>query len=248
MEQHKIHAVLVVDDEENIGKAVTRILKKYGIRTVFAPSGEAALAEIQNTDSPFPVIISDQRMPGMKGYEFLEKSIDLLPGSIRILMSGYSDLDAVIESVNKGRIHRFIPKPWKNEELVNAVREGIEQHELVFENQRLLRTAKEQNKKLHEVAQEFRRKTGRHKKTISQLNREIETLEKKIESLEHTPERIRETGLKEVENLLFEKDLLTFDGIGRVYQSTLDELYEQLSDTARRSGFSLPGSPGEGSS
>ena len=237
------HTVLVVDDEESIGKAVGRLLKANGIRTSFALSGEAALKTIRTSRTEFPVILSDQRMPGMKGYEFLEKSIELLPDSFRILMSGYSDLDAVIEAVNKGRIHRFIPKPWKNEELVNAVQEGLERYDLANENQELLQTAKEQNKKLHDVAAELRRKTGEHRKTLARLDREIRALENKIESLEMTPERVRKKGLKEVETLLSRKNLLNDRGINEVHRRTLEELYEQIHDTALRCGFSMPDFP-----
>lgn len=240
MESTDEHTVLTVDDDENIGKAVIRILKTKGIRTAFASSGEAALETIRNSEIFFPVILSDQRMPGMKGYEFLEKSIDLLPDSFRILMSGYSDLDAVIEAVNKGRIHRFIPKPWKNEELLNAVMEGIEQYDLANENQRLLDTVKQQNEKLRDITTELRKKTGEDRKTLSQLDREIKALENRIASLEPTPERIREKGLKEVEDLLVKKDLLNREGINRVYRLTLEELYEQISATAMRAGFSIP--------
>ena len=248
MESTDEHTVLVVDDDESIGKAVGRILKAKGIRTAFASSGEAALETIRNTEIFFPVILSDQRMPGMKGYEFLEKSIDFLPDSFRILMSGYSDLDAMIEAVNKGRIHRFIPKPWNNEELLNAVLEGIERYDLANENQKLLDTAKEQNKKLRDVAIELSKKTGEHRKTLSQLDREIKALENRIQSLEPTSERIREKGLKEVEDLLFKKGLLNGEGINRVYLRTMEELYEQISDTALRAGLSIPDFTERGSS
>ncbi|MCF8044845.1 MAG: response regulator [Desulfarculaceae bacterium] len=248
MDSPSEHTILVVDDEESICKAVRRILKSHGIRTAFAGSGEEAMEIIRNCSAPFPVILSDQRMPGMKGHEFLEKSIEFLPDSIRILMSGYADLDAMIESVNKGRIHRFIAKPWKNEELLNTVQESLEQYDLANENRVLLQTVKNQNKKLHEVALELRRKTGGHRKTISQLDREIKALESKIEALEPTPERIRNTGVKEVEALLLQKDLLNPEGINRVYHRTLEELSEQIHDTASRCGISIHDPLGEGSS
>ena len=240
MESTAEHTVLVVDDDENIGKAVRRILKTKGIRTAFESSGEAALETIRKTEIFFPVILSDQRMPEMKGSAFLEKSIELLPDSFRILMSGYSDLEAVIEAVNKGRIHRFIPKPWSNEELLNAVLEGIERYDLANENQALFTTVKEQNKKLRDITVELRNKTGEHRKTISQLDREIQALENRIESLEPTPEKIREKGLKAVEDLLLKKGLLNGEGINRVYRQTIEELHEQISDTALRAGISIP--------
>lgn len=248
MDSPNEHTILVVDDDESVGKAVRRVLKSHGIRTAIAGSGEEALEMIRNSSVPFPVALSDQRMPGMKGHELLEKSIELLPDSIRILMSGYSDLNAMIESVNKGRIHRFIAKPWKNEELLNTVRESIEQYDLVNENRALLKTAKKQNKKLHEVARNLQKNTGEHRKTISRLDREIQALENRIESLEPAPEKMRERGLKEVEDLLLKKGLLNGEGIKGVYRHTLEELHEQISDTALRAGISIPDFLDEGAS
>ena len=245
MESTDEHTVLVVDDDENIGKAVRRTLKTKGIHTAFAGSGQEALNIIRNAAVPFAVVLSDQRMPGMKGHEFLEKCIEFLPDSIRILMSGYADLDSMIESVNKGRIHRFIAKPWKNKDLLNTVQESLEQYDLVNENQALLKTVKEQNKKLYQVAHKLRKSTGERRKTISQLDRDIEALENRIKSFEPTAERIREKGVTEVGPLLFKKDLLNVEGINRVYRQTLEELAEQIHDTATRSGFSIPDFPGE---
>lgn len=106
--------VLYVDDEENnliSFKAVFRI--KYNILT--AISGEEAIKQLRN--NTVHVIITDQRMPQMTGVEFLENILDEFPLPTRILLTGYADMNAVIDAVNKGKIFHYLTKPWNEEEL-----------------------------------------------------------------------------------------------------------------------------------
>ncbi|MDB5031644.1 response regulator [Mucilaginibacter sp.] len=106
--------VLYVDDEENnlfSFKATFRI--KYNILT--AISGDAALKLME--EKPVEIIITDQRMPAMTGVEFLEKVIEKFPDPIRILLTGYADMGAVVDAVNKGKIFHYLTKPWNEEEL-----------------------------------------------------------------------------------------------------------------------------------
>jgi response regulator RpfG family c-di-GMP phosphodiesterase len=106
--------VLYVDDEENnliSFKAVFRI--KYNI--LIAISGEEAIKLLRN--NTVHVIITDQRMPQMTGVEFLENILDEFPLPTRILLTGYADMNAVIDAVNKGKIFHYLTKPWNEEEL-----------------------------------------------------------------------------------------------------------------------------------
>jgi response regulator RpfG family c-di-GMP phosphodiesterase len=106
--------ILYVDDEENnllSFKATFRI--KHHVLT--ALSGDDAL-KILST-SQVDIIITDQRMPQMTGVEFLEKVIESFPDPIRILLTGYADMSAVVDAVNKGKIFHYVTKPWNEEEL-----------------------------------------------------------------------------------------------------------------------------------
>lgn len=110
--------VLYVDDEENnlhAFKATFRL--KYNVYT--ALSGAQAL-EIVKAD-PIHIIITDQRMPEMTGVQFLEEVIAIAPNPMRILLTGYADLDAVIDSVNKGKIFHYLSKPWEEKELDDTI-------------------------------------------------------------------------------------------------------------------------------
>lgn len=113
MSNNKI-TILYVDDEMNnliSFKAVFRI--KYNVLT--AISGEEAIKLLKN--NTVDIIITDQRMPNMTGVEFLESILDEHPDPIRILLTGYADMNAVIDAVNKGKIFHYLTKPWNEEEL-----------------------------------------------------------------------------------------------------------------------------------
>ena len=106
--------ILYVDDEENnlfSFKATFRI--KYNVLT--ALSGDGALAILEK--NLVHIIVTDQRMPGMTGVEFLEKVLEKYPDPMRILLTGYADMDAVVDAVNKGKIFHYLAKPWDEEEL-----------------------------------------------------------------------------------------------------------------------------------
>lgn len=115
--------ILCVDDEPGILRALTWVLnKEYHVST--ADSGNDALKILQDQD--FDVIISDQRMPGMMGADLLEKVRQLRPRTMRILLTGYSDIEYILDSINKGEIFRFIKKPWHIPELKRIVAEAVD--------------------------------------------------------------------------------------------------------------------------
>lgn len=113
--------VLCVDDEPNILRSLRWLLQKE-FDVEVASSGQEGLALVKQTH--FDVIISDQRMPGMMGSEFLREVRKISPSSMRLLLTGYSDLPAILRSVNEGEVFRFINKPWKFQELLQVVGEA----------------------------------------------------------------------------------------------------------------------------
>ncbi|MBF0288887.1 MAG: response regulator [SAR324 cluster bacterium] len=142
--------ILVVDDEENNLVNLKGALEEdYCIIT--AANGKEALTIVQSEDNPekIRVIISDQRMPELTGVEFLEKTIPIIPKTIRIILSGFSDIDAIIDAINKGQVYKFIRKPFDREELRVTVKRALELFEL--EDQNVLLTAS--NRKLAELNQ-----------------------------------------------------------------------------------------------
>lgn len=130
------YTVLVVDDEPaNLDKLRRTLIRDY--RVLEASSAEQALDLLAREQ--IDVIITDQRMPGLSGTELLEKTYQLNPNLVRIILTGYTEVQDLIAAINAGRVERYITKPWEPELLLAAVREGVERLELVRENERLNR-------------------------------------------------------------------------------------------------------------
>ncbi|MDX2129272.1 MAG: response regulator [Chloroherpetonaceae bacterium] len=115
--------LLIVDDEEYMLQTLTYLFEEF---TIFKASNGFDAIQILEKNKDIDVIISDQRMPKMTGSEFLAKAKVMSPNTTRILLTGYSDLDATISSVNNGEIFRYIMKPWNRERLISTVELGIE--------------------------------------------------------------------------------------------------------------------------
>ena len=113
--------LLIVDDEEEIVLSFTEILKKYF--TVYSTSEVTEALQIFKEKRP-KIIISDQRMPEIKGLDFLEEIKKTDPATIRILISGFSDIEVLIKAVNNGLLYKYIEKPCDTKELINATIEG----------------------------------------------------------------------------------------------------------------------------
>lgn len=229
------HTVLIVDDEEMVGKAIGRLLKKIGVKYVYLDSGTEGLKRLETTQKPFSLILSDQRMPGMPGSEFLEKAKKIAPNTIRYLITGYSDVDAITDAVNKGAIHRYVSKPWNSKTLIETIQSGLEQHELIMENHRLFTLAKNQNTKLYQLNLQLKKSTEKHKLKITQLDDEIQQLNARLEKGFK-----RRNYVSEVEALLRENKMLEPEKLNLLYAALMKELFEQFQDIATRNGFEMP--------
>jgi PAS domain S-box-containing protein/diguanylate cyclase (GGDEF)-like protein len=119
--------VLVVDDEPGIRSALARVLRRDGYRILTASDGNEALALLAL--HPVQVIVSDQRMPGMSGTELFGVVKELYPDTMRIILSGYTDLKVVTDSVNRGAVFRFLTKPWDDDLLREQVRDAFSRHQ-----------------------------------------------------------------------------------------------------------------------
>jgi CheY-like chemotaxis protein len=123
--------VLAVDDEIHVLNALRRTLRReYNIFT--ATSGEDALVVMEQED--IALIITDYRMPGMTGLELLEKILQKCPDTIRMIITSYADQKLLMDAINVGHVHRYIPKPWEPEEVRSIVREGIGAYERIRAN------------------------------------------------------------------------------------------------------------------
>lgn len=119
-------SLLLVDDEESVIAALKRLLRRSGYRILSATSGAEALDILATHE--VQVILSDQRMPGMSGAELLARVKDMYPRTVRMVLSGYADLDAVTEAVNRGAIYKYLTKPWNDNEVREVIRAAFQHH------------------------------------------------------------------------------------------------------------------------
>ena len=131
----KQHTILFVDDEQSILSALRRVVRRESFKVLTAESGAEALVLLRQHD--VSVIVSDQRMPGMIGAEFLARSKEVAPHAVRLMLTGYSDVETATRAINEGEILRFITKPWDDEDLRTALREAASRYALEERNRQL---------------------------------------------------------------------------------------------------------------
>lgn len=144
-------ALLIVDDEETIVEMLQKLFAShYHVRTAY--SAKEALRLLEEGFSP-QVILADQRMPSMSGAEFLAASILHVPKAVRIVLTGYTDVKDILESINYGHIYRFLTKPFHNADMLEAVRLSFEHYALSTQNTELTET----NERLSDANKEIYR-------------------------------------------------------------------------------------------
>lgn len=150
MEQPQHGATLLfVDDERNVLSALRRVFRPLGYKTLLANGGQEALQILEN--DAVDVIVSDMRMPEMTGAEFLQQAAERWPDTLRILLTGYSDIESAIKAINDGHIYRYINKPWDDNDLKLVIRQAVEQKQLLGEKARLEALTQQQNEELKKL-------------------------------------------------------------------------------------------------
>jgi FixJ family two-component response regulator len=159
--------ILLVDDEANILSALTRLLRPLGYNILRAGGGKEGLEVLAQHE--VGVIVSDQRMPEMTGVEFLRKAHELYPDTVRIVLSGYTDLNSVTDAINHGAIYKFLTKPWEDDLLRANIEEAFQRYEMKRENYRL-------NHELEKRVEEKTLEVTRNLKTLRVSQEILESL------------------------------------------------------------------------
>ena len=120
------YKILVVDDEPANLRSLSRLFRE-DFEVFTATSGAEALELLKQHD--VAVLITDQRMPGMTGIELLKNTVSIRPRMVRIILTGYTDVDALVEAINCGQVYRYVAKPWSNDDLRLTVRRALENYE-----------------------------------------------------------------------------------------------------------------------
>ena len=178
------HTIMAVDDEPAMLQSLRHLFARE-YRVLTAEGGHAALELLGRED--VHAILSDQRMPGMTGEAFLAQARGVRPDAVRILFTGYADIQAVVGAVNTGQIFRYVLKPFDPAELQGVVRQAVEHHDLVVDRRRLAEELRAARERLARVDAELREavelkrallETGRLRADVDDLAARVSALEK----------------------------------------------------------------------
>ncbi len=181
MDNQYDHVLMLVDDEQSILSSLKRVFRNKGYQILSAGSGSQGLEILEGTEKRVSLIISDQRMPDMTGVRFLERAKKIFPDAIRFLLTGYTDMEAVIDAVNLGEIHRYLTKPWDDDDLLLQVQQALQQYELVAENLRLTKLTRKQNARLNELNRGLEKKVAERTLEITKKNKKLNEINLKLE-------------------------------------------------------------------
>ena len=174
----KPHLLAVDDEQDNLDLIQRALRTEFDVSTSL--SGKDALRLFEDKD--FTIILSDQRMPEMTGVDFLKESLKRQPTATRILITGYSDIESVIDAVNKGSIHRYIKKPWRKDELIREIQEALQFQRLVFDNQRMVEELRDANEKLEAQQLLLQKNLDERSRELFEANQRLTLLNEKLKS------------------------------------------------------------------
>jgi putative nucleotidyltransferase with HDIG domain len=167
------HTVLFVDDELNILKAVQRLLRHEPMKVVCASRAQEALELLERTQAQ--VVVTDQRMPEMSGVDLLSEVRERHSDVVRMMLTGYTEMNVAVEAINRGEIFRLITKPWNDEELKATLRQAFDHYDLKQEIKRLNQVTREQNFKLQDMNRNLEQKVRDRTKQVAEKHHELRT-------------------------------------------------------------------------
>jgi len=157
----KKHTLLVVDDEADVGDSVHDLLRRE-FNVLKARNAEEGIQLMQQNE--VHIIMTDQRMPKITGVELLAKIRQRYPQAVRMLFTGYADLDSIVAAINQGHVYGFLKKPWQPEDLEAAVREAALEYDRLVEQAEQMHRLREELQKLHDRVAALETEVGRLRK------------------------------------------------------------------------------------
>jgi two-component system sensor histidine kinase/response regulator len=212
----KKYTLLLVDDEAANLRFLEGLLEEdYNILT--ATNGHDALELLLKDPEPqrISLIITDQRMPKMTGVEFLKETINIIPNSIRMILTGFSDIEAIIKAINEGKVYKYLTKPLEPKDLQITVKRALETYELELENHSLINELKQFNSSLEQKVEERTKK-------LTELN----------EALQEMTEMIVHDLKNPISNVLMFSDHIIAEELSR-------ERYKDVAALIKTSGVKL---------
>jgi putative nucleotidyltransferase with HDIG domain len=168
-----VHSVLFVDDEVNILKALQRLLRSEHMNVLCASRAQEALELLDKQQCQ--VVVTDQRMPEMTGVDLLSQVRQRFPDIVRMMLTGYTEMDVAVDAINRGEIYRLITKPWNDDELRATIRQAFDHSDLKNEIKRLNQVTREQNFKLQDMNRNLEGKVRERTKQLAEKHQELRT-------------------------------------------------------------------------
>ena len=175
------HAILCVDDEKNILSALRRLLRKEDYILYTASNVEDGLNLLKQHS--IQLVISDQRMPEMSGTQFLARVKTEHPEILRIILTGHTDIDSIMDSINEGSVYKFFMKPWNDQNLRLEIRQALDQYDLIQANKQLHETILNQNKILKQTNENLEDTVRARTRDLEIQNRALELARAILEDL-----------------------------------------------------------------
>ncbi len=167
------NTVLFVDDEINILRALKRLLRSEDMEVLCASRAGEALDLIER--HPVQVVVTDHRMPEMSGVDLLSQVRERQPDIIRIMLTGFAEMDVAVDAINRGEIYRLVTKPWNDDELRATVRQAFDHAGLKAEIKRLNQVTREQNFKLQDMNRNLEGKVRDRTRQLAHKHEQLRT-------------------------------------------------------------------------
>jgi len=174
--------ILCVDDEKSVLRALQRLLLDSDYEIITSGSGSEGI-DILKEEKDIQLVISDYRMPMMNGVDFLKEEYQLRPETVRIVLSGYADTASIVEAINEGKIYKFIPKPWDDNDLKITIDKALEHYFERQKNIRLTRELETKNAELVSINNNLERIVAERTEDIMMKNKVLTSSQNILDSL-----------------------------------------------------------------
>lgn len=239
------HKILIVGDEKKVVASLKPILYMENINISFAADGETGLRKINGADPPFSLVISDQRLSGIQGTAFLAQAKNLAPHTIRYLIARYADMETIIDSVNRGAVHRYISVTWTKKEFMTAVSRGLKQYEAFLADEAHLAEARKLNKKLYRLDCNLMESSRHQDRELAELDRDIEAVKRRIRlGVDPDTDALDRQVFKEMEAALVLPDGVDRGKLAGFHAGAVQKIFREFQEIAAAAGMAMPG-PGE---
>ncbi len=236
------YGILIVDDDESFLNTMRRTLKREKFsKIISALNAKQAFRILESVETAFALIISDQEMPGMKGIEFLNKTIEVSPLSRRILLTGYPDFSSVIKAINHGAIHKYIIKPPETEDLIKKIKSELKIYDRYAEKKKLINITRSQTLQFFKVAKQLKYKNKKFLDEIKLKQDEKKSLQNALAKIKE--EQNKNKKFQGLNTVLLKNILLKPNSLLKAFniiKTQIDSFFKEISEN---NGIEFPFRP-----